>query len=346
MFEKIASDLGKYEGLRYLIDDINRYKNEIEDLYKYGMVLLGPDSFVQGEALNIINFFRQKGFELVTVKFRNLYKTQVENLFLPTSTCIKCGDLKWWMIQESAEQGVFCGVLFFCEEATEDCNCLKRLNAYKGKSNPLDNAEGVVRYNFAAINVCLNLIHIPDSYGDFFKDTSPFYKISEIVKITHLERNECMEGVYFFQIKLHENVNKYIFELLLYKVKYLIISNISNCNNIELNLLYYQKCYEIISNLQTREEKILYVKKNIEDELEMLLNIENFLLTKLRKEFNNNIIEFLVEDLNLIRILKVFTNPINYRFYNRDIFAEVKVHGININDFGKLILNTSLIQWK
>lgn len=256
MFEKVKNDLEKYEGLSYLIGDIYLHKNEFKDLYKYGMVLLGPDSFIQGEALSIIDFFRKKGFELVALKFRNLNRTQVENLFLPTSSCTKCGDLKWWMIQDSAEQGVFCSILFFCDDATEELNCLNRLNMYKGKSNPLDNTSGVIRYDFAAINVCLNLIHVPDTYGDFFKDTSPFYEVGELAKITRLGKsNFCMEEECNFQIKLHENINKYSFEILLYKVKYYLVCLITNKKSLELNSIYYQNQYNIIASLATREEK-------------------------------------------------------------------------------------------
>ena len=259
MFEKIKRDLEKYEGLSYLVDDIYLHKNEFKDLYKYGMVLLGPDSFIQGEALSIIDFFRQKRFDLVSVKFKVLNRTQVEHLFLPTSSCIKCGDLKWWMIQDSADQGMFCGVLFFCDDASEEVNCLNKLNMYKGRSNPLDNASGVVRYDFSAINVCLNLIHVPDTYGDFFKDTSPFYGIGELAEITRLKKNDCyMEENYEFQIKLHENVNKYSFEILLYKVKYYLICLITNKCNHELNSTYYQNQYNIIVNLANSWKKAGY----------------------------------------------------------------------------------------
>lgn len=183
MYKKIKTELKKYEGLSFIERELYIHKEKLLDLYKYGMVLIGPDAFIQNDVLDILAFFENNGFKLVDLRLKQLNRTQTETLFLPTSSCVKCDNLKWWMIQDSAYQGVFCSAIFYCEDAEVTDNCLKMLNELKGKSNPLDNAPGVVRYDYAAINVCLNLIHIPDIYGDFFKDITPFYKISEIIDI-------------------------------------------------------------------------------------------------------------------------------------------------------------------
>lgn len=81
-------------------------------------------------------------------------------------------------------------------------------------------------------------------------------------------------------------------------------------------------------------------------EMNMLDVAEDILLTKLRNEYDKKIIETILDDLNILRLLKIFTCPLHFKYYNRDIFDELKIYGIKISDFERLILNTSLIQWK
>lgn len=345
MFEKIEREMNQYDGLNYITKEISNYRYDLANLCKYGMVLLGPDSFMQNESLCIIEFFEKKGFEIVDVCFKRLSKTQTENLFLPTSTCTKCGDLKWWMIQDSAEQGAFCAVLFYCDDADNENHCLKRLNAFKGTSNPLDNSTGVVRYDYEAINVCLNLIHIPDTYGDFFKDTSPFYKVKEIVEIIHnreITRQHIKNK--FFKMKLMLRTGeKYIFELVLYKVKF----NIASLLDDEHNLFdYYQNQYEWFHKEKNRKKRNIKLKKNIEFEMASIKDLEDILINKIQLEHETERLYRLIDKMNILRILKAFTSPDIYKKYERDIYIELRGYGLIIEEFERLILNTSLIQWK
>ena len=94
MVEMIKEQLSKYPGLTYLTDEIRMYKSSWNRLYKYGMVLFGPDSFKQNEVSDIIDFLQNKDFRMVAVTIRRISRTQTENLFLPTSTCMECGTLK------------------------------------------------------------------------------------------------------------------------------------------------------------------------------------------------------------------------------------------------------------
>lgn len=343
MFEEVIGQLEKYEGLRYLQEEIITCKEKFINLYKYGMVLLGPDSFIQGEALDIVRFFEKNGFKLLKVKFRKLQKTQVENLFLPTSSCVKCGDLKWWMIQESANKGVFCGALFYCEDGTEKENCLQLLNNFKGKSDPMLNQSGVVRYDFAAINICLNLIHIPDTYGDFFKDSSPFYSIQELANITQLKEEQGMDEDYKFEIKLHENTSKYLFETLFYKIMY-YLACLLKYDDGQLRKRYYNQ-YNAIQKLESRKERYLLVKKSMVEEVEILSKAEDTVFRLFKNIADKRDLYSLIEEIDILRLLKLFSNPLEFKQYNKDIFTELELYGIVCDDYEKLILNTSLIQW-
>ena len=335
----------KYEGLRYLTEELSNYRYDLDNLYKFGMVLLGPDSFLQNESLHIIDFFEEKGFELIDVCVKRLNRTLTENLFLPTSTCTKCGDLKWWMIQDSAEQGVFCGALFYCDVADNENHCLKRLNVLKGTSNPLDNSTGVVRYDYEAINVCLNLIHIPDTYGDFFKDTSPFYKVEKIVEIIHdkeMVKQNLKNKLFKMKLMLRTG-EKYIFELVLYKAKF----NIACLLEDEEYLLdYYQEQYECFHKESSREKRNARLRSNIEFEMANIRCQEENWINKIHSENERERLYRLFDKMNIIRILKIFTSPYMYKKYERDVYKELGGYGLVIEDFDKLILNTSLIQWK
>lgn len=344
MFEKIKQELEKYEGLHYITEELSNYRYDLDNLHKFGMVLLGPDSFMQSETLRIIDFYEKRGFELVDVCVKRLNRTMTENLFLPTSTCTKCGDLKWWMIQDSAKQGAFGVALLYCDDADIEDNCLKRLNAYKGMSNPLDNSTGVVRFDYEAINVCLNLIHIPDSYGDFFKDILPFYKIKELVDIIQ-DRTMTKQFLdnKLFEIKLMLRTGeKYIFEKVLYKTKF----NIACLLKDEKELLdYYKNQYKWFSDEKSREKRNTKLKENIRYELERIRNLEYIFLNQIRSENDIERVFELINKINILRILNLFTSPCMYKVYERDLYNELRGYGLVIEEFEVLILNTSLIQW-
>lgn len=345
MFEKINEELKKYEGLAYLSDEIKEYKKELDKIVNYGMVLIGPDSFKQGEAINIIKRFQEKGFELVDLRIKKLNRTEMENLFLPTSTCMKCGNLKWWMISDSAEQGYFCATLFYSKSANETISCLKQLNKFKGKSNPLDNKNGVIRYDFAAINVCLNLIHVPDSYGDFFKDTSPFFSTSEIMEIVKGHDN-CQNGLKnkIFEAELLNCDNsKRIFEKVYYKTKYRMACLMSNK---DLLLDFYRNQYELFKEELGREENYTLFLESLEKERKFLEKIEEKMWLMMKTISTKDSRYSLIDDLNIIRLLDIFSYPQKYRTYSRDIYKQLEGVGLYIEEFDKLILNTSLIQCK
>lgn len=345
MFERIKEEMARYEGLKHITDELALYKQELSELNKYGMVLIGPDAFRQGEVLNILNYFKERGFELIDLRIKKLNRTQTENLFLPTSTCTKCDNLKWWMIQDSAEQGYFCSAIFYYKDSKGTNYCLKHLNSYKGKSNPLDNSVGVVRYDYSAINVCLNLIHIPDTYGDFFKDTAPFYKISEIIAIINgaSKKSNGLSNK-MFELRLLSNCNeKHLFETILYKTKFRLACLLEE--NDEL-CQYYKKMYELLQNESDRQKRFLMVKDLIYTETGLLDKAEESVIKKIKNEESKCKIYKLADEMNIIRLLKIFTVPNIYKLYERDIYKELQVYGLIVDGFEKLVLNTSLIQWK
>lgn len=345
MFEKIENEIKKYEGLSYIFDEVKKYKKEFVDLDKYGMVLLGPDSFEQKEVKNILNFFENNDFKLVNLKIKRLNRTETETLFLPTSTCVKCADLKWWMIQDSANQGEFLCALFYCKTANSEENCLNKLNRFKGKSNPLLNNKGVIRYDYAAINVCLNLIHIPDTYGDFFKDVSAFYRISEIADIINSgqkDNNNLINKMYEINL-LEDKDEKYWFETVLYKLKFRLACMIKD----EVNLMhYYRKMNEKLRKEPSRENRNKLIASSIDEEKTQINNLIKNRILRIKEDSSWECLQREIREINILRILNIFTIPTVYKEYDKDIYMELQAYGLFVSNFEKLILNTTMLQWK
>ena len=260
MFDEVKEQIDKYPGLVYIIDQLMPYKDKMEELYHYGMVLIGPDSFRQGEAINIVEYLQHQGFVLKAITTKRINRTETENLFLPTSTCMQCKCLKWWMIQDSSSAGEFAAAIFYSKTATKKVSCLKQLNLHKGKSDPLKNTNGVIRHDFKAINICLNLIHVPDTYGDFFKDTSPFYTIPSIFSIIAGSQKIELEQELFTVYLYDQAKSSYVFEKTIYKIKYLLTSGLfKNFKYIDghslLHLLQYYKSQYLFFEQEVSREK-------------------------------------------------------------------------------------------
>lgn len=354
MLENIAKQIGKYRGLTYIIDVLNNYKNSLDGLYMYGMVLFGPDSFKQTEVLNIIEFFTNKGFKMMAVKIKRINKTQAENLFLPTSTCMECGSLKWWMIQDSASLGEFASVVFYSPSATPETNCLTQLNKFKGNSDPLKNSDGVVRCDFKAINICLNLIHIPDTYGDFFKDTSPFYTIPELVDIINrqVDLNTDYKEQFksdLFLIKLYSrNTTYYEFEILIYKIKYLLADALKISEGSLLSLkAHYIHLYNAFENVDNRAQKREIYVESISKEKNIICSCQELLIgLMLKNKDDKSKVHELVKAYHTCDLLYTITDPNLFKQYNDDFFLQLQAINIHIDTFEKLIISTSLLQWR
>ena len=80
--------------------------------------------------------------------------------------------------------------------------------------------------------------------------------------------------------------------------------------------------------------------------MESIRNLEDILINKIHSANEIRRLYRLLDKMNILRILKIFTAPYMYKNYERDVYNELGGYGLIINDFERLILNTSLIQWK
>lgn len=136
---------------------------------------------------------------------------------------------------------------------------------------------------------------------------------------------------------------KYTFETVLYKIKFRISCLLEDGEKISD---YYMETYEKIQNELNREKRFIFIKKKIIKEDEILERIEKKLIDSIKKVNEIQQIHILIEQMNILHFLKIFTIPRLYKKYERDIFKELEAYGLIVDEFEKLILNTTLIQWR
>ncbi len=328
--------------------------NSIE-LYKYGVIYLGADTFRQNETFEIIDFIRNKGFNIIKSKLKaNLTRTEIENMFLPNNSCVKCGKFRWWMVESTLMQSPILTIMVFKQDATKDNHCLKQLNAMKGHGNPYIAHKGSIRECFSAINYSMNMIHIPDNYEDFIKDLSPFYSVKELenVLIKNFDSNNKCENylteddMYEISLLLENSVKADIFNSI-FNLKFRILKNINIENDYKVELLkMFREIVENSKGKSRQEKKEIMININ-KKEIELLESIEKVFLKEslnleTKKFFSN---DNLIKDINKINILRKLIYIKHYNEIKETIFNNLKDLNIYISDFEKNLLLTSILQW-
>ena len=355
LIEDIREQLNKYPGLSNIMDELVASNINVNELSHYGMVLFGPDAFKQGEVLRIIDYLKRNGFVLISVKTQKITKTEAENLFLATSTCVQLKKLKWWMIQDSSSAGMFCAAIFYSPTSSEHLNCLCELNLHKGQSNPLKNRPGKIRYDFKAINTCLNLVHIPDTYGDFFKDTSPFYSVSDIVDIVNhptgnlAVKEETNKDIYI--VELYSKMDAcYSFEFSIYKVKYLLAAKLADyftSTSLFDFIIHLKKTCDAVINEESRTERNSIYICNSDRDKEEIKRIQNELYNRITQNgVTREDLSKLITAYQLTELLLDISVPERYAKSYSYFFDHVEVLGIIVDGYDRLIINTTLLQWE
>lgn len=345
----------KYPKMAFLRDRSEKISNNTTDIYKYGSVYFGVDTFSQSEVLDIIQYIQEKGFNIISYKIRTrLLKSEIENLFLPNNSCNECGDFRWWMVQDTIELGPLMVLLIQDPKATVDMSCLKRINSHKGHGNPFNAEKNTIREKFSSINYSMNMVHIPDNTLDFIKDSTPFYDSDELIELINKFKTVKDLGVNFleyheiFDINSRQKsfIEKYNFFKSITILKFRIVKSIENKIACKDDILkYYNEKYT--SNVYlNRKEIFSNYRDSLEEEMDILVqlkkNISSCLDIGFEETFNNTTI---IKDILRLQLFsKLISKDKNIEFNQFDL-EQLNYLDIYIPDIDKHIILTSLIQW-
>lgn len=352
MLNQIKNEYSKMDFIKNRFHDMGDSK---EELYKFGVVYFGFDTFSQNEVFEIMEFLNRHGFNIIDYKIRsNLLKTEIENLFLPNNSCIQCSDFRWWMVQETIDLGALMVLIVNHGDATVEKTCLNRLNELKGYGDPIKAEKGTIREKYSAINYSMNMIHVPDDGIEFLKDTTPFYTVQELKEIFR-KYNNCEEiGRNFlsqndqFDIKSRmRNFNqKYSFYSSVTILKFRIIKSMENvsdyCDEI---LKFYREEYErlkdgektlLLEKYQTSKAKEYELYDNFLKNIESVLNIDICNLSSNSKK---------IRDLIRLQLLQKIVFNSTENMLNHWDFDNLYALNIELDKMDKHIILTSAPLW-
>lgn len=319
-----------------------------------GAIFLGYDTFLQGEVLSIVNYLENKGFNILKCKVKSrLDRSEAEDIFLADNAHINSG-FKWWMVSDLVTSGPMACILVHFPECKE--NCLTELNYLKGPGDPFENTSETIRGKFKSINIAMNLIHVPDNYSDFMKDTSPFFKVDEIREMVDtISKNNMFKekgGNYLskrenFELEFYsERMNSdYSFFKSLYHLKFEILKSL-NTNSLERDYLI-EVCIDFQNVIDNdRNTRVLTMRQ--------ILHTENYnvdlILTSLKEliSFEKDLtkIIYFVNDYKKMYLYKKLCDELTFKLVSENDLRQLEAEGVFLPKMHKHILITSLSQWK
>ncbi len=314
-----------------------------------GAIFLGYDAFLQSEVLNIIKFIESKGFDIVSAKIRTeLSKSEIENMFLSDNVHID-KTFKWWMVNELVSSGPMACIIIHKNNKN---SCLYELNKIKGSGDPYKNSQETIRGRFKAINIGMNLIHIPDNYEQLKKDIEPFFNMDQLYKeiyekkiIDKKHSFNALSQTENFELDFYSNkVNKdFSFFKSLYYLKYEILKSIKKDSEYRKQL--QNLCIEYINNIRmTRDDNLKMMRKYFVLEQEVTEKYINKIKKDIILDELNDII--LLRDLELLSLFSVLSNEEKFDDFNEEDIRKLKGYGIKISAMHEYILITSLQLWR
>lgn len=348
-------DFSRYPKMHYLQTKADELRECLTQIHHFGIVYLGYDTFQQGETIEILEYLRNNKFNIIKAKLRvNLSKTEIENLFLPNNSCIECGSFRWWMVQDTLDLGPLLSVIIHKKEATPDNHCLKQLNKLKGFGDPFVAKEGTIRERFSAINYSMNMIHIPDDYLDFIKDSTPFFSTKEIKVIIKDNATLDLEGASLlskdelFDIKTRMvRSNKYSFVKSINLLKYRLVNNLEKSYKERERLLQlYRELIEATS-YQKRHEQLKQLLTSYTEEKRLLNSFMEELENQNQISINRMIEDDkLLGDVLRLRLLMKFSAFESFINLSQKDFDYLHLLNVDIDNFDKHIILTSALPWK
>jgi nucleoside diphosphate kinase len=168
------------EGLFY------RNKDIIGDLATFShlqnkvvFVFFDPWTIRHHKLKKIVQRIMKYGFEILAFNFHLLKESDIEQIYRKNPPITM--KTSWHLPREVYEIGQSCGILFYLDDPnTTATELMKNL---KGKSNPVLNGPGKLRYDFRAPNKSLSLMHSSDDWDSTLNESTVFFSQNHLKKV-------------------------------------------------------------------------------------------------------------------------------------------------------------------
>lgn len=301
-----------------------------------GMVLLCPEVFEMRLAVEIIQFLKTNGFEIINFNFVPYYNKELIGHHIPVSIS---DNFRWWLIQERFSLGPVMAILI---RSTAGLAAFSSLKTLKGFRIPSKASPESLRASLPSVNGLLNLIHTPDDFSFFLRDAEPFFSPEEInASLHHKDKKEI------------ENISKRLLNYFhfLSKPQRKNITFVKTLSSVIFRLFYRiyiekpeKEVAAFINSLANFRQELNSEKTIIGSGAilsEWLISRKNQLLD-IFEIFDNSENRKIVLSLSIIKQLIDFKN---YNFYNwaeiRDSLLPV---GIHLNEWDELIMQSTYLE--
>jgi nucleoside diphosphate kinase len=153
---------------------------------RVAFVFFDPWSVNQNLHIDITKRILDSGFQIADFSYTRLSACDIENIYKKNKPIDV--NKSWYVSGKIYTMGVSCGLLFYYrgEFINDYDNASLLLNSLKGKSNPLLNNKGNLRFDFRAPNKSLSLMHCSDDWQSICNESVSFFSADQLMQALNL----------------------------------------------------------------------------------------------------------------------------------------------------------------
>lgn len=217
-------------------------------------VFFDPWSVYQNYHRQITMQIIENGYNLVRYRFKKLTDSDIEQVYRKNTPI--SSERSWHIPKEIYTMGVSCGLLLAFHSGRDGYDDLKKL---KGKSQPLLNSQGTIRFDYKAPNKSLSLLHTSDDFESTLLEGAVFFSKDEILMVQAPHARFNLFSEYHVPCAA---INQTSAVCLLLKVRLRILEGLkkeSNDNFNTLEVLVFKYLNNDFSSLTVEEETKIYL---------------------------------------------------------------------------------------
>jgi nucleoside diphosphate kinase len=336
----------------------HHYRNEdvIEDLQPFTclanrivFVFFDPWTIRVGKVPSIIKYICAKGFKVLASNYTLMKEGDIEQIYRKNPPITM--KTSWHLPREVYSMGESCGLLFYLEDNSMEASSL--MKTIKGKSNPVLNEAGCIRYDFRAPNKSLSLMHSSDDWFSMLNECTIFFSKDFLKK----KFNTLLRGEILFEPPCLSQLQPYASMVcikeeaassLLIKIRLRILQILINEDIVDVGateLMQLWKEYMVYDFLRhdVKEEMTIY---------DALIEREAPFISVIIDAFHHNqlnlksprLYQYSIQPGNLILTLQMLNQPQNYSLIDGDEI--LRLAPVFYNQWEKLLFKTTLFHFQ